>query len=293
MHRKDRREFRPSLFPCEVPSCKKVCKSAGGLRRHVEQLHTVPAALQHVSNRDPGPAVTPSQVSPPSSPGPGSNFCTPSPAFLSQRSPRRLPSGSPLRLPQPQQPQLAGASSQGLKVQTHPLLDGMVLDCLEKHSKLTTYLATPCDPENGFDWPAGAPPPEPKGDLLQDYSPFNTRAEFELAEFLFVQDEMSAKKIDRLMHILAALYPDNPPPVADHKEMYSLIDAVKQGDVPWDSFSVTFDGDLPDGEVPPWMTQKYEVWFCDPLRIMENQIGNPDFNGGIDLVPKRVFYKGK
>jgi len=42
-------------------------------------------------------------------------------------------------------------------------------------------------------------------------------------------------------------------------------DAIEQGDVAWSSFSVSYNGELPDtssgATIPPWMTQKYEVWF--------------------------------
>ena len=45
--------------------------------------------------------------------------------------------------------------------------------------------------------------------------------------------------------------------------------------------------------VPPWMDQQYEVWFHDPLKVLEDQIGNPDFKDQIDFAPKQVFRKGK
>ena len=66
-------------------------------------------------------------------------------------------------------------------------------------------------------------------------------------------------------------------------------------DVPWDSFSVSYNGERPANRrpQPPWMDQKYKVWFQDPLKVMENQIGNPDFNSHIDYAPKRVFRKNK
>ena len=102
---------------------------------------------------------------------------------------------------------------------------------------------------------------------------------------------MSGAKLDKHLQNLAALYPDQGPPFADHKEMYSVIDAIKEGDIPWQSFSVTYDGELPDGNVPPWMTASYEVWYRDPLRTMEQQIGNPDFAGEFDYSPKQIFDK--
>ncbi|KAJ7875741.1 hypothetical protein B0H14DRAFT_3436990 [Mycena olivaceomarginata] len=89
--------------------------------------------------------------------------------------------------------------------------------------------------------------------------------------------------------LLAALYPDKDPPFADHKDLYATIDAIQQGDVPWQSFSVQYTGPLPDGVVPEWMTQKYEVWFRSPLEIFEKQLANPDFKDEIDWAPKRIF----
>lgn len=150
---------------------------------------------------------------------------------------------------------------------------------------------TPCD-RLGNDLEDGASPPSSSNKNPNDYSPFANRAEFELAEFLFTQEGMSAGKIDRLLNLLSSFY-NQPPPFASHKEMYALIDSIKQGDVPWNSFSVSYDGDHPkNGPVPLWMEQKYEVWFRDPLLVLENQIGNPDFKNEIDYSPKRVFKNG-
>ncbi|KAF8222791.1 hypothetical protein L208DRAFT_1320536, partial [Tricholoma matsutake] len=121
---------------------------------------------------------------------------------------------------------------------------------------------------------------------------------FELAEFLYAEEEMLAGKIDKLMAILNALYPDNDLPLADHKELYSLIDEIQQGDVPWQSFLVQYNGERVDEGVdevagPPWQCQQWEVWFCNPLKVMEQQLGNPDFDGQIDYAPKQIFKRGK
>ena len=105
---------------------------------------------------------------------------------------------------------------------------------------------------------------------------------------------MSAGKIDKLLKVLSALY-DTEPLFTGHQFMYKSIDAIKQGDVPWNGFSVTYNGPCPPENVPrpPWMDEKHEVWFRDPLQVLKSQLANPDFNGMIDFLPKRVYHRGK
>ncbi|KAF8056311.1 hypothetical protein FPV67DRAFT_1678284 [Lyophyllum atratum] len=197
------------------------------------------------------------------------------PAESPAHSPPQSPRGSPGRTPPP--PRNA----------TPPALDNNQAEVVEKHPLID---GSRCDAD-GYDHPPNSPPPPRPERDMEDYSPFSSRAEFELAEFLYVEEEMSAGKIDRLMHILAAFY-ERPPPVSGYQELYSAIDSVEQGDIPWTSFSITFSGAVPD-DAPQWMTEKYEVWYRDPLQVLEQQIGNPDFNGRIDYTPKRVTKDGK
>jgi hypothetical protein len=39
------------------------------------------------------------------------------------------------------------------------------------------------------------------------------------------------------------------------------------------------------------MNALYDVWFRDPLLVMEGQLGSKDFASEIDIAPKRVFSK--
>ncbi|TFK59591.1 hypothetical protein BDN72DRAFT_905705 [Pluteus cervinus] len=135
--------------------------------------------------------------------------------------------------------------------------------------------------------------PQPPNPEAGDFEPFDRRAQFEFGEFIYVQDEMSAGKVDRLMNHLYSLYPNDDPPFADHKELHALIDGIKHGDVPWDSFTVKYNGPRPAGDSPTWMDQGYEVWFRDPLQVLENQIANPEFKGKMDYAPKVVTKEGK
>ena len=160
---------------------------------------------------------------------------------------------------------------------------------------LTHSLGQHCD-ENGEDLPAGAPPPPPAYERGEDdFFPYDSRADFELADFLFHKDQMSGSKINELMDIWAAHQQerygdDDPTPLfANAQDLYNVINGTELGDIPWQAFSVKYNGDVaPDG--PRWMSASYEVWFHDPLNVMESQIGNRDFGPNeMDYAPKRVF----
>lgn len=160
---------------------------------------------------------------------------------------------------------------------------------------LTSCTEAPCDPD-GYDLPHNATAPPLDDEHPDDnYSPFNSHAEFEFSEFIYAEEGMSAGKIDKLPNILAALYPNDNPSVADHEELYSIIDAVKEGDIAWNSFLVQYNGEIPNNQstVPLWIKQTYEVWFQNPLHVIENQVGNSNFKDEINYAPKKIFKLGK
>jgi hypothetical protein len=78
------------------------------------------------------------------------------------------------------------------------------------------------------------------------------------------------------------------PPFADKGHLYDTIDATLLGDVQWQSFSVSYAGELGDGEVAPWKTASYDVWYRDPHEVLKSQLSNPDFANEMDFAPKEV-----
>ncbi|KAJ6620591.1 hypothetical protein B0H10DRAFT_2357643 [Mycena sp. CBHHK59/15] len=150
-------------------------------------------------------------------------------------SPPHSPGPEPPRSPSPQP--IIPPLQRGTSIEHHPILDG-----------------TPCDADgNGL--PPGASPPPWEERAPDDYSPFGSRAEFEFAEFLYVREEMSAKGWT-VSH--------------NHNDLYAMIDAIQQGDIPWESFSVKYTGP-----------------------IFEKQLANPDFEDEMDWAPKHIFKNGK
>ncbi|KAM6496272.1 hypothetical protein JOM56_008978 [Amanita muscaria] len=160
-------------------------------------------------------------------------------------------------------------------MERHPVIDG-----------------TPCD-SLGRDLPPDSMPPSPEPAITGwEFQPFADHAEFSLAEFLYTRNQTPAMQIDRLMDIWACKTPETGPPFADHKDLYDAIDSIELGDAPWQSFAVSYSGDLPsdeDFELPPWMTAEYEVWYRNPLAVLENQLANPVFKGHFHAAPYREW----
>jgi Plavaka transposase len=102
---------------------------------------------------------------------------------------------------------------------------------------------------------------------------------------------MSASNINTLMDLWAAtlLKHGGAPPFANSSDLYNTIDSIPLGDVPWQHFSLKYNGELPDGTIPEWMTSDYEVWFRDPHLIIKNMIGNPDYEASVDTTPIQAF----
>lgn len=140
----------------------------------------------------------------------------------------------------------------------------------------------------------GKPPPFQTNDDRTDWSPFSSRAAFELAELVYTKVQMSEKNMDELMEIWAAtLVPFGmPPPFATTKDLHSAIDQIDHGNAPWQCFSVSYAGSVPESDVPSWMSVSHPVWFRDPLVLLRNMFKNTEFKGKVDYAPYRDFEDG-
>ena len=174
----------------------------------------------------------------------------------------------------------------------HELLNGKLVGTTNDHL-LLKFLSTgrPCDKDGNY-LPSDAPPEQPRS-AGDDWSPFCNRLEFETADFLFRQNQMSSGDINVLLDLWAASLVEHGghPPFADHRDLHGTLDAISYGDVPWKSFSTTYSGDLPADDIPTWMTAEYDVWFRDPRLVVQNMLSNPDFRDGFDNAPYQDFDK--
>jgi len=95
---------------------------------------------------------------------------------------------------------------------------------------------------------------------------------------------MSASNINELLQIWASTLPDDEdPPFVNKQHLYDTIDKIELGDAPWRSFSVSFDGEVAEGDATPWKQATYDVWYRDPHVVLKNQLKNPDFAN--EIVP--------
>ncbi|KAJ7065172.1 hypothetical protein C8F01DRAFT_1366212 [Mycena amicta] len=255
-----RRRFTHPSHRCSV--CGKGCHTAGSLKQHQVVHESLPTQSARPATRSERNELQ-------------EDFDNALGDMMSEARASPSPSATPPQSRSPSPVQAVPISRQGTVIQRHPIIDG-----------------APCDAE-GYELPPGSPPPPLPEQDPDDYTPFRDQVEFEFADFLYTDVEMPGKKVSRLAELLAAMYQQDPP-FANHDDLLDTIDAIPHGDVPWETFSVKYNGPFPQkGATPSWMLETYEVWFRSPLAVFERQIGNPDFKDEIDWAPKRVYKDGK
>ncbi|KAJ7822702.1 hypothetical protein B0H13DRAFT_2681657 [Mycena leptocephala] len=149
----------------------------------------------------------------------------------------------------------------------------------------------PCDEDGNF-LPLGAPPPPPDHGPPDDFTPYASAPDFDLADLLYRRAQMSGAHIDELLQNWGARPGAGDPPFANHRDLYNTIDATEIGNVPWESFNVSWNGAHIPGDETPWKNEEFTVYFRDPRKVLQLQLGNPDFKFEMDFAPKQVFGAG-
>ncbi|KAF8836969.1 hypothetical protein BDN67DRAFT_991942 [Paxillus ammoniavirescens] len=260
-----RPNYNSLQVPCGKPGCQRWFKTKAGHTKHHHSIHpdlppAVPQARDHRSEEPNQPLPrTPTPV--PHQNKPGSRGFSPPP-----NSPARSRSDS--RGSAQVQAEFHGHGDH-LYRNYHPLLDGH-----------------PCN-EFGEFLPPGTPPPPYVDGPHDDWTPYRNWTEFELAEFLFKRNQMSASQINTLLDLWAAtlLQHGEQPPFADHHDLYKVIDSTPLGGVSWKSFTVSYDREKPEHDVPQWMNDTFDVWYRDPHEVAKNMLRNTDYKNEMDYVP--------
>ncbi|KAG6824752.1 hypothetical protein H0H92_005914, partial [Tricholoma furcatifolium] len=102
---------------------------------------------------------------------------------------------------------------------------------------------------------------------------------------------MSATEINDLMQIWGARHAADGPPFDSKQHLYDTIDSASFGDIPWQSFSVQYNGDSGDdlNDSAPWKRKEFVVHYRDARKVLHSQLQNPDFANEIDYGPIQVF----
>ncbi|KAN0080179.1 hypothetical protein V8E55_009745 [Tylopilus felleus] len=176
-------------------------------------------------------------------------------------------------------PPHVGMSGDSVNTQWHG--PGAKLYC-NHHPELT---GRPCDVVGNV-LADGSPPQPYSAKASDDWGPFRDHCEFELADLLYTQIQMSASNVTKLLYIFTVYLQKHGerPPFTSCEELYSVIDDVEVGDISWECFGVKYSGDQPDPPAP-WMDDVYDVWMRDPETAISQIIGNTDFENLMDFVP--------
>jgi Plavaka transposase len=131
------------------------------------------------------------------------------------------------------------------------------------------------------------PPPHDADKCSNDWSPYENRLQFEVADFLFRRNQMSIGDINFILRLWAASLAvhNKEPPFMNATSLYKAIDSTPLAGTAWDSFSLQYNCDLAAGDVLSWMNTEYDVWFRDPRTLVHDLLSNPDFKAGFDYAP--------
>ena len=106
------------------------------------------------------------------------------------------------------------------------------------------HVGQPCNANGDFLSQETCPEPhQPKAP--DDWSPYGSCLEFELADFLYTHNQMSAAHINILLDLWAAslLEAGRHPLFSDYKRMYNTIDSTQLRDIKWQFLTVKYTGD--------------------------------------------------
>ncbi|KAH9927359.1 uncharacterized protein B0H18DRAFT_1118615 [Fomitopsis serialis] len=163
-------------------------------------------------------------------------------------------------------------------------------ELLEEKRRLTAVaIALPCTRDGSEFIEPGAPPPSRDRPDKGNWTPFGSRLEFEVAEFLYKKNQMSQRDVNTLMDLWAAslIQYGGKPPFDNSAHLLDTIDVISLGDASWSKVELCYRGALPEGDIPSWMTEKYDIWMRNTRVVVHSLVECEDYNGDneFNLVP--------
>ncbi|KAI0000684.1 hypothetical protein BJV74DRAFT_876933 [Russula compacta] len=105
---------------------------------------------------------------------------------------------------------------------------------------------------------------------MNSWEPFNSRVEYEFANYHFVEMQSLAANIDKALDLWAANAP-----WANSTDLYNTIDRYNM---------IRYQGPLPPGMPPKWMMETYQLCTWDSCQVLHNQLATLDFCDKINYV---------
>jgi hypothetical protein len=132
------------------------------------------------------------------------------------------------------------------------------------------------------------PEPEPP---ISSWEPFESRIEFDFVHYHFAEVQNSATKIDQALDMWAATVLEfgGDSPWKTSAELHVGIDTIKHGDSLWKVYHIHYQGPIPAGTPPKWMTKNYELYTRDSHQVLLHQIASSHFKDSINLTPYHQF----
>ena len=96
---------------------------------------------------------------------------------------------------------------------------------------------------------------------------------------------MSSSNITELLEYWAHSTNDEAAPFDSCRSLYVTIDAIQDGDAPWQCLSVPGASDDNPEQAASWRKQEYNIWYRDPDVVIRNLLDNPDFASQFDTAP--------
>ncbi|KAJ7429538.1 hypothetical protein B0H11DRAFT_2405483 [Mycena galericulata] len=150
----------------------------------------------------------------------------------------------------------------------------------------------PCSSDGEYLAPFTPPPPPPEHGLNPEaWKPFQSRVEFDFADFHFSVAQSSASNINTALDLWAAsvMGLGGSVPWQNAQDLYATIDEIQAGDAPWKTYHIRYAGPLPAGTPPKWMTQDYELCTRNLRDVLHNQLSTTSFKDHVDYIPYRQF----
>jgi hypothetical protein len=124
------------------------------------------------------------------------------------------------------------------------------------------------------------------------WNPFEDRLAFDWAYYHFTELQSSEREVNKGLDLWRAAIlkagDDTPLPWSSADKMNQTIDAIQEGDAPFETIRFKYAGPI-RANPPAWMTETYELCTRNSRNLLHHQLATTDFASTFNPVPYRQF----